>query len=551
MAAHTMHISLIFIMQNILLLQGARILTVSFVGHRRLLPRERSVPAFCINGISCILSSLGGSHFLLMDEISRILHNNGHEVRMFLQIGRGLMPGYEPRTNPYPVTTWSMDENYLDNFEKFIQLRNQEFFMGRSGLSTYTEFIRQLSHQCNQALNQSVILNTLREEQYDIAVIDAFNPCTLLISEKLGLPYIAFFPVAFANALQVGLPTPLSYVPLYKSQLTDRMDFFQRVKNTFMYVALHVVETQCQAIFEDMINEHFPVGSRPSISDLYLKAELWIYNIDFSIEFPRPLLPHVQYIGSLLAKPAKPVSEELEDFISQSGESGFIVVTLGSMVASCPVKDLLMEMNHGFAKIPQKVIWRYECSKWPKDLELAPNVKLMDWISQNDLLGHPKVRLLVTHGGLNSLMEAIYHGVPVLGIPLFADQFDNVVRVKAKHMGTFIPPVQIKAEYFANTLRQIIEDQSYKSSVMKLSVIKRSHPFPPDQQLVRWVEHIIQSGGGGHLRPYGFQQPWYQRYLLDVLLFIAVCLVITIYLVVKTASFCIGKLCSRRKQKQS
>lgn len=36
---------------------------------------------------------LGGSHYLLMDEISRILHNSSHEVTMFLQIADGLLPG--------------------------------------------------------------------------------------------------------------------------------------------------------------------------------------------------------------------------------------------------------------------------------------------------------------------------------------------------------------------------------------------------------------------------------------------------------------------------
>ncbi|XP_046442503.1 uncharacterized protein LOC124192956 isoform X1 [Daphnia pulex] len=39
-----------------------------------------------------------------------------------------------------------------------------------------------------------------------------------------------------------------------------------------------------------------------------------------------------------------------------------------------------------------------------------------------DLLGHPKIRLLITHGGLNSKQEAVYHGVPFIALPVFADQ---------------------------------------------------------------------------------------------------------------------------------
>jgi glucuronosyltransferase len=36
------------------------------------------------------------------------------------------------------------------------------------------------------------------------------------------------------------------------------------------------------------------------------------------------------------------------------------------------------------------------------------------------------VKLFITHGGLGSVVEAKFHGVPIIGIPFFGDQMANV-----------------------------------------------------------------------------------------------------------------------------
>lgn len=197
--------------------------------------------------------------------------------------------------------------------------------------------MKQLSYQCNMTLHQTEILNFLKEEHYDIAVVDAFNPCTLLVSEKLGLPFIAFFPGIMANADRVGMPTPLSYIPLFQTHLTDQMDFFGRLKNTFVFLVSLVIQKKLDSMFDGVIEENFPAESRPNIPDLHLKAELWLYNVDFTLEFPRPLLPHVQYIGGLLAKPVKPLSQvsmaeqslfKLKEYKNPTHTKTFICISL-------------------------------------------------------------------------------------------------------------------------------------------------------------------------------------------------------------------------------
>ena len=58
----------------------------------------------------------------------------------------------------------------------------------------------------------------------------------------------------------------------------------------------------------------------------------------------------------------------------------------------------------------------------------------------------------------------------------------------------------------------------FKTSALSLSRIHKSHPVPPGLRLTQWVEHILHSGGGAHLRPMAYVQPGYQQWLLDILL---------------------------------
>lgn len=74
---------------------------------------------------------------------------------------------------------------------------------------------------------------------------------------------------------------------------------------------------------------------------------------------------------------------------------------------------------------------------------------------------HPHIRLFVTHGGMNSILEAIQHGVPLVGIPRFGDQPENMVRVEAKKLGVSVQVNQIKAETLALVMKKVIEDERY------------------------------------------------------------------------------------------
>uniref|UniRef100_A0A3Q1ENP3 UDP-glucuronosyltransferase n=1 Tax=Acanthochromis polyacanthus TaxID=80966 RepID=A0A3Q1ENP3_9TELE len=147
-----------------------------------------------------------------------------------------------------------------------------------------------------------------------------------------------------------------------------------------------------------------------------------------------------------------------------------------------------------FAKLPQKVIWRYKGSR-PDTL--GNNTLLVDWMPQNDLLGHPKIKVFVAHGGTNGVQEALYHGVPVVGIPMFFDQYDNLLRLEDRGTAKILTLSTVdKDNNFLQALRLVLNEPSYRMNMQRL------------------------HKGAAHLKPASLRMSWYSYHSVDVALFL-------------------------------
>ena len=62
-------------------------------------------------------------------------------------------------------------------------------------------------------------------------------------------------------------------------------------------------------------------------------------------------------MGPFLASPAKPLPNELDQFIKETGEHGVILVSFGTVVEGMKDASLQM-MAKAFSKLPQTIIWK-------------------------------------------------------------------------------------------------------------------------------------------------------------------------------------------------
>lgn len=105
---------------------------------------------------------------------------------------------------------------------------------------------------------------------------------------------------------------------------------------------------------------------------------------------------------------------------------GFVFVSMGSSVQASGMPEALRQIFVAvFSALPYNVIWKWEGAKIK---DLPTNVRTAAWWPQQELLGHPKLRAFVSHGGLLSLHEAAYHGAPTLVLPVFCDHDGNAAQ---------------------------------------------------------------------------------------------------------------------------
>ncbi|XP_008071632.1 UDP-glucuronosyltransferase 2B17-like isoform X4 [Carlito syrichta] len=276
------------------------------------------------------------------------------------------------------------------------------------------------------------------------------------------------------------------------------------------------------------------------------KAEMWLTQTYWDFEFPRPFLPNVDFVGGLHCKSAKVLPKEMEDFVQSSGENGIVVFSLGSMVSGL-TEERANVIASTLAQLPQKVLWRFNGKK---PHILGPNIRLYKCIPQNDLLGHPKTRAFLTHSGTSGIYEAIYHGSPVVGIPLFADQPDNIAHMVIKGVALRVDFNTMSSTDLLNALKTVINDPIYKENAVRLSRIHHDQPAKPLDRAVFWIEFVMRHKGAKHLWAAVHDLTWFQNHSLDVIGFLLACVATVIYTITKCCLFCFREFAKTRKKEK-
>ena len=121
-------------------------------------------------------------------------------------------------------------------------------------------------------------------------------------------------------------------------------------------------------------------------------------------------------------------------------------------------------------------------------------------------------------------MESIQSKVPIICVPLEADQFFNCDTAENKGIGKAIRQEEFDIETVSKALNELIENDSFKKNIKKFNSIMKTY-----KGKIRAAEIILEISqiGYDHLIPNWKYLPWYQKNELDIftVYFIAILLI--------------------------
>ncbi|XP_016302177.1 UDP-glucuronosyltransferase-like [Sinocyclocheilus anshuiensis] len=526
----------------------------------RRMVRALTVPALGLLALLCLFSSepvqagkvlvvpVDGSHWLSMKILVEELSRRGHEMVVLVpetSVLIGKSGNYTTKSFRVPYTLDDLKAN-LDNIEKNAFEKPPKLTDIFENVGNLIQFLNMQVKACEGLLYDESLMKSLSETGFDVVLTDPFLPCGTIIADSFLIPSVYFLRLipCLLDEAATQCPSPPSFVPRFFTGFSDKMTFHQRVENTLMTVFEAFLCRKLFAGTDELASRYLQKDT--TYKELLSHGAVWLFRYDFTFEFPKPQMPNMVQIGGINCAKKGPLTKELEEFVNGSGEHGFVVFTLGSMVSQLP-EAKAREFFEAFRQIPQRVLWRYT---GPVPENAPKNVKLMKWLPQNDLLGHPKVKAFITHGGSHGIYEGICNGVPMVMLPLFGDQGDNVQRLVSRGVAETLSIYDLTSEKLLVALRKVINDKSYKEKMTELSAIHRDRPIEPLDLAVFWTEFVMRHKGAAHLRPAAHELNWIQYHSLDVIGFLILILVTVIFVTVKSCMFCFRKFFKKTQKKK-
>ncbi len=163
-------------------------------------------------------------------------------------------------------------------------------------------------------------------------------------------------------------------------------------------------------------------------------------------------------------------------WLARLDEAPTIYFTLGT-VFNLESGDLVARVVAALRELPINLVVTVGNEFDPAELGPQPsNVWVERYIPQATVLPH--CDLVVSHGGSGTVIGALAHGLPLVLIPLGADQLVNADRCRALRVGRVLDAMTITAEKVREAVSAVLADATFRQRAERIKAEVDSLPGP-------------------------------------------------------------------------
>ena len=198
-------------------------------------------------------------------------------------------------------------------------------------------------------------------------------------------------------------------------------------------------------------------------------------------DVPRP--PNIRFARHV---DAVPLGTALPGWVEHLPTRPTVLASLGTVFNKTP--GVLEAVVEGLGGEPYNAIVAIGRDQDPARFgSPPPNVRLEPFVPQPLLLARSDV--FVTHSGFNSVKESLGAGVPMVAVPITADQPYAAERCAALGVATVIGPTDRRAASVRDAVRDVLESPAYRDRARRFQAEMASLPGP--ERVVKLLEELV------------------------------------------------------------
>ena len=442
-------------------------------------------------------------------------------------------------------------EKIFQTFSK-VMLKGYSTLDPRYWYEALKLFKGELRTMCSDSLLESPELVKIINEKRKVDAVVMLGTCASFLGHALDSPLITFSPAApFSLHLTPGLGNPINPIiqPNVVAPFIEPLSFFERIANIFLHNLMEVYTTYVDSIHIESVREQFGAEVPDFYSIMAERSALAFTNSHFVTHGSWPYYQNLVEIGGIHCKPGKPLPSDLKEFMDSHPE-GVVYVSFGSALKPSQMEESQKAVfRESFKELKDMpIIWKWD----EDDLSGIPeNVMVQKWLPQNDLLAHPNLKVFVTHGGLLSTQESLFHSIPLVGVPISNDQKPNLLRAERHGYAIMLSLQTMTKDELVSAIRKAMTDPGMRDSITKMHDLFTEYQEgeSPAQRAVRAVDYIIKHKGAEFLKPRAtMSMPWYQERGFDILAFVLLIASVFCFLVTKICCCCLTRCCYKKSK---